>query len=198
MAASYLPDAAKAVWESTEPQSKNIRIRQDSIKNFPEQGNEDFERWLKTVCISLDENGLKHHLEMDDDILCAGLSAEDKDRKTHKDLSEFPCDTGDGSEGAVNKYSTKLKAARHQNRIKIFAFLSGKCTDDTDAQYIAEEKDVYGKPRTLLLRLKEHYVRIDTNEVERLEKQFELFTMAHAEPFDAIKLRIDQITRELD
>jgi hypothetical protein len=191
MAQSYLLPHQLNDWLGPEPQPKDVHLREKAVKSFPSE-KLDFEQWMATVATSLDENGLKHHLDMNDDIEAGGLTDKEKSAMVHLDATELPC----GKDG-VNKYSIKLKMARKQNRIKIFAYIQGKCTPESDAVYIAEEIAVYGKPRTLLLRIQAHYSVIDANDVDKWEDQFNTFKMTHLEPIDDVKRRLEGILREL-
>jgi hypothetical protein len=147
MSKSYLPVSQQDDWSGVEPSSKDVHLREKAVKSFPSE-NLDFEQWMASICTSLDENGLRHHLAMNDDIQACGLTDKEKATKQHLDGTEFPCE-----DKLINKYLVKVMMARKQNRIKIFAYIQGKCTPKTDVAYLAEEMEFYGKPRTLLLLL---------------------------------------------
>jgi hypothetical protein len=194
MASSYLPAKGMNDWEGPEPASKNVRLRGEAVKHFPTEIG-DFEVWIAQLCAALDENGLKHHLGMDDDLKVEGPTANEVKAEEHADGSPMPYDPKNLRD--VKKYCADQISHRKLNRIKVFAYIKGKCSDGTDAGYLAEEEGVYGKPRTLLLRIKGLYVVIDKNDLNDWEEKLERFTMTKGEAVDSIKQRLEAILREL-
>jgi hypothetical protein len=106
MLKSCLPENQQDDWAGVEPPLKDVHLREKVVKSFPSE-NLDFEHWMAFIRTSLDENGLRHHLEMNDDIQACGLTDKEKATKQHLDGTLFPCEDKN-----INKYSIKVMMAR--------------------------------------------------------------------------------------